>query len=65
MCPTGAIVQQQGAWRIDDSRCVRCNACAELAPDDVVVEDRFLDAIPLREIAPADVARAGGAAITV
>jgi NADH-quinone oxidoreductase subunit F len=65
MCPTGAIVEQQGAWRIDDAKCVRCNACAELAPDDVTVEDRFLDVIPFREIAPADVARAGGAAITV
>ncbi len=60
ICPTDAIVQENGAWRIDDTKCIRCHACKEIAPDDVVIEDKFQDAIPLRVIATADVARAGG-----
>ncbi len=42
-----------------DGRCSRGGACVEVAPDDVAVVDRFDGLIPLREIAPADVARAG------
>lgn len=60
ICPTEAIVQRDGGWVIDDARCIRCNACKEIAPDDIAVEDRYGDAIPLRAVAPADVARAGG-----
>ena len=42
-----------------DGRCSRGGACREAAPDDIVVVDRYEGAIPLRVIAPADVARAG------
>jgi NADH:ubiquinone oxidoreductase subunit F (NADH-binding) len=59
ICPTEAIVQQDGAWRIDDARCIRCNACRDVAPDDIVVEDRYVDTLPLREAPAASVARSG------
>ena len=59
ICPTDAIVQDGGSWRIDDAKCVRCNACKEIAPGDIVIEDKFQDAIPLRVVASADVARSG------
>lgn len=47
ICPTEAIVREEGSsqlaavggWRIDDARCIRCNACRELAPDAVRVVD--------------------------
>ncbi len=60
LCPTGAIVQRGEGWTIDDAACIRCNACREVAPSDIVVEDKFRDAVPLRVIERADVARAGG-----
>jgi NADH-quinone oxidoreductase subunit F len=60
ICPTGAIVQRDGAWVIDDAKCIRCNACKEVAPEAIAVEDKYRDAIPLRLIVPAEVARAGG-----
>ena len=59
ICPTGAIVQAEGTWQIDDAKCIRCNACREVAPSDITVEDRYRDVVPLRTIAPADVARSG------
>jgi Fe-S-cluster-containing hydrogenase component 2 len=58
-CPTRAIVQADGGWQIDDAACIRCNVCKELAPDDIAVEDRYADTIPLRTLVPADVARSG------
>ena len=55
LCPTKAIVPRAqpaddddepaarpSGWRIDDSACIRCDVCRELAPDAVRVEDRFL-----------------------
>jgi hypothetical protein len=59
ICPTNAIVQRDGQWMIDDAACIRCHACVEVAPNDIVIEDKYAGAIPLRTIAPADVARAG------
>ena len=49
-------MQDNGAWRIDDVTCIRCNACKELAPDDVVIEDKFQDTIPLQTVVRANVA---------
>ena len=60
ICPTDAIVQADGEWRIDDPKCIRCHACKDVAPNEIVIEDKFQDAIPLRVVVPADVARAGG-----
>ncbi len=56
MCPTNAIVQDNGQWRIDDAKCIRCNVCKELAPSDVVIEDKFTDTIPLQTVMRATVA---------
>ncbi len=42
-----------------DGRCSRGGACRDVAPDDIAVVDRYDGAIPLRTIAPADVARSG------
>jgi NADH:ubiquinone oxidoreductase subunit F (NADH-binding) len=58
ICPTDAIVQQQGQWVIDDAKCIRCNACKDIAPDDIAIEDRFQDALPLRVVPRANVAPA-------
>ena len=41
ICPTSAVVQEGGAYRIDDSACIQCGACRELAPDAIALEDRF------------------------
>ena len=60
ICPTRAIVQRGDEWTIDDAACIRCNACREVAPGDIVIEDKFRDVVPLRVIERADVARAGG-----
>ena len=59
VCPTGAIIERDGKWLIDDAACIRCNACKEIAPDDIAVEDKYRDVIPLRTLVPADVARSG------
>ena len=59
ICPASAIVESGGAWSIDDAACIRCNACKEVAPDDIVIEDKYRDIIPLRTLVPADVARSG------
>lgn len=55
-CPTNAVIQRDGAWMIDDEKCVRCNACKEIAPEDIAVEDRYADTIPLRQVPVAIVA---------
>jgi NADH-quinone oxidoreductase subunit F len=60
ICPTQAFVREQGGWAIDDTKCIRCDACREVAPDDITIEDRYTDAIPLRAIDVVEVGRAGG-----
>jgi ferredoxin len=52
-------VQANGAWAIDDAACIRCHACKDIAPDDIVIEDKYRDVIPLRTLVSADVARSG------
>jgi NADH-quinone oxidoreductase subunit F len=41
ICPVDAIEQQDGRWRINE-RCIKCDACREIAPDAV----RIVDASP-------------------
>jgi NADH-quinone oxidoreductase subunit F len=53
ICPTEAIVQKSGGWEIDDVRCIRCNACRDVAPREIVIEDRYADTIPVRTAVPA------------
>jgi NADH-quinone oxidoreductase subunit F len=60
ICPVSAIKGQPGTWSIDDAACIRCDACRDVADGDIVIEDRYADTIPLRVVAAADVARAGG-----
>ncbi|HEY8172065.1 MAG TPA: NADH-ubiquinone oxidoreductase-F iron-sulfur binding region domain-containing protein, partial [Dehalococcoidia bacterium] len=55
ICPTDAIVQVNGKWRIDDAKCIRCNACKEHAPDDISIEDRYGDTIPVMTVQTATV----------
>jgi hypothetical protein len=34
-CPTDAIVKQDGAWVIDQEKCIKCSACYQIAPRDI------------------------------
>jgi len=55
LCPTSCIArapvegaedddasEAQGDWRIHEPSCIHCDACREIAPDAIRVEDRFL-----------------------
>lgn len=57
ICPDH--IAASGAQPAGDGRCSRGGACREAAPADIAIEDRFANVIPLRVIAPADVARSG------
>ena len=39
ICPTEAIVQEDRGWRIEQSRCIKCDACREIAPEAVQLID--------------------------
>ena len=41
ICPTAAIVAEGGAYEIIDELCIRCGACAEVAPAAFAIRDRF------------------------
>ena len=41
VCPTDAIVEEGAGHAIIDELCIRCGACAEVAPTAVTVRDRF------------------------
>jgi NADH-quinone oxidoreductase subunit F len=41
ICPTGAVVRDNGSYRIDQSKCVKCDACREQAPYAIGVIDEF------------------------
>ena len=41
ICPTAAIVQQDGHYAIDQGLCIKCDACRELAPQAVRLVDAF------------------------
>ena len=40
--PTEAIAGESGRYGIVDELCIRCGACAEVAPNAVTVRDRFV-----------------------
>ena len=48
ICPTEAIVREDKKWKIIDERCIRCNACREIAPEAVQVVDAPAGIVPLR-----------------
>ena len=41
ICPTGAVVRHNGAYRIDQEKCVKCDACREQAPYAIGLVDIF------------------------
>ena len=41
ICPTAAVVEEGGTYRIDQSLCVKCDACREQAPYAIAVVDEF------------------------
>ncbi len=41
ICPTGAVVRDNGTYRIDQAKCVKCDACREQAPYAIGVVDAF------------------------
>jgi NADH-quinone oxidoreductase subunit F len=53
ICPTNAIKQRDGHYFIDQSLCIKCNACKELNPEAIRVVDAFVSR-------PAALAAAGG-----
>jgi Fe-S-cluster-containing hydrogenase component 2 len=41
-CPTRAVVKdERGVYRIDQEKCVKCDACREQAPYAIAVVDEF------------------------
>jgi NADH-quinone oxidoreductase subunit F len=41
ICPTNAVVRDNGSYRIDQEKCVKCDACREQAPFAIAVVDEF------------------------
>jgi NADH:ubiquinone oxidoreductase subunit F (NADH-binding) len=46
ICPTAAIVRDNGSYHLDQGLCIKCDACRELAPEAVEVVDAFEQATP-------------------
>jgi len=42
ICPTRAVVQEAGRWRIDQALCIKCDACREVAPEAIEVVDALV-----------------------
>jgi len=41
ICPTAAVVRENGHYRIDQGKCIKCDACREQAPYAIAVVDAF------------------------
>jgi len=41
ICPTAAVVRDNGHYRIDQGKCIKCDACREQAPYAIAVLDEF------------------------
>jgi len=41
ICPTNAVVRDSGGYRIDQEKCVKCDACREQAPYAIGLVDEF------------------------
>jgi Fe-S-cluster-containing hydrogenase component 2 len=44
ICPTNAVVRDNGTYRIDQAKCIKCDACREQAPYAISVVDEFSSA---------------------
>lgn len=44
ICPTNAVVRDNGTYRIDQLKCIKCDACREQAPYAIAVVDEFAPA---------------------
>jgi NADH-quinone oxidoreductase subunit F len=44
ICPTSAVVRDNGTYRIDQPKCIKCDACREQAPYAIGVVDEFSSA---------------------
>jgi NADH-quinone oxidoreductase subunit F len=44
ICPTDAVVRDNGTYRIDQAKCIKCDACREQAPYAIGVVDEFSSA---------------------
>lgn len=52
ICPTGAVKQDQdGQYFIDQSLCIKCDACREVQPDAIRVRDAYTLVQPLAAVA--------------
>jgi len=56
ICPTDAIVREDGQWQVDDAKCIRCRACKDVAPDAISIQDRFAGEAPSPAVRRAAVA---------
>jgi NADH:ubiquinone oxidoreductase subunit F (NADH-binding)/(2Fe-2S) ferredoxin len=41
VCPTRAVVPHDGGYRIDQAKCIKCDACREQAPYAIAVVDEY------------------------
>ena len=41
ICPTGAVIEEVGAYTIEDPLCILCGACKEVAPNAIEIRDRI------------------------
>ncbi len=41
ICPTQAVVRENGSYRIDQGNCIKCAACREVAPYAIAVVDEY------------------------
>ncbi len=41
ICPTQAVVRENGSYRIDQGKCIKCDACREQAPYAIAVVDEY------------------------
>jgi NADH-quinone oxidoreductase subunit F len=41
ICPTAAVVRENGSYRIEQEKCIKCDACREQAPYAIALVDEF------------------------
>ena len=46
VCPTDAIIKRDDGYRIDQEKCIKCDACRDVAPDAVRLVDIAAEPVP-------------------